>query len=103
MPLAFYLIAIHGSLLVRVLVLHGSCRSVAWASARERHPDDQLGHGNSQCGQRREGVVVSSRHILVAGAGLAGLAAARELEDRGMRATVIDARTRVGGRVMAAS
>lgn len=39
-------------------------------------------------------------HVLVAGAGLAGLAAARELEDRGWRATVIEARTRVGGRVM---
>jgi monoamine oxidase len=41
-----------------------------------------------------------SVHVLVAGAGLAGLAAARELEDRGCRATVIDARARVGGRVM---
>ena len=41
-----------------------------------------------------------SAHILVAGAGLAGLAAARELQDRGLRATVIEARTRVGGRVM---
>lgn len=38
-------------------------------------------------------------HVLVAGAGLAGLAAARELEDRGHRATVIEARKRVGGRV----
>lgn len=38
--------------------------------------------------------------VLVAGAGLAGLAAARELEDRGLRATVIEARARVGGRVM---
>jgi len=38
-------------------------------------------------------------HVLIAGAGLAGLAAARELEDRGLRATVIEARDRVGGRV----
>lgn len=38
--------------------------------------------------------------VLVAGAGLAGLAAARELEDRGLHATVIEARARVGGRVM---
>ena len=38
-------------------------------------------------------------HVLVAGAGLAGLAAARELEDRGHRATVVEARARVGGRV----
>src|SRR5689334_10111489 len=38
-------------------------------------------------------------HVLVAGAGLAGLAAARELEDRGAVTTVIDTRDRVGGRV----
>ena len=39
-------------------------------------------------------------HVVVAGAGLAGLAAARELEDRGLHVTVIEARSRVGGRVM---
>ncbi len=38
-------------------------------------------------------------HILVAGAGLAGLAAARALTVEGARVTVIDARERVGGRV----
>ena len=37
--------------------------------------------------------------VLVAGAGMAGLAAARALEDRGVRVTVVDARDRVGGRV----
>ena len=31
---------------------------------------------------------------------MAGLAAARELEDRGMRATIVEARDRVGGRVV---
>jgi monoamine oxidase len=36
---------------------------------------------------------------MVAGAGLAGLAAARELERRGARVTVVEARDRVGGRV----
>src|SRR3982750_1056236 len=41
-----------------------------------------------------------TQHVLVAGAGLAGLAAARELEARGMAVTVIDARDRVGGRVV---
>ncbi|HEX5071259.1 MAG TPA: NAD(P)/FAD-dependent oxidoreductase [Vicinamibacterales bacterium] len=41
-----------------------------------------------------------SLHILIAGAGMAGLSAARELEDRGMRATIIEARDRVGGRVV---
>jgi monoamine oxidase len=42
---------------------------------------------------------VVSRHVLVIGAGLAGLSAARELEDRGLRVTVAEARDRVGGRV----
>lgn len=38
-------------------------------------------------------------HVVVAGAGLAGLAAARELERRGADVTVVEARERVGGRV----
>ena len=37
--------------------------------------------------------------VVVAGAGLAGLSAARELEKRGAAVTVIEARDRVGGRV----
>ena len=37
--------------------------------------------------------------VLVAGAGLAGLTAARELSTKGARVVVIDARDRVGGRV----
>ena len=45
-----------------------------------------------------------SRHlagtsVIVAGAGLAGLSAARELEARGAAVTVVEARDRVGGRV----
>lgn len=38
-------------------------------------------------------------HVIVAGAGLAGLAAARELEASGARVTIVEARDRVGGRV----
>src|SRR5438477_11862985 len=38
--------------------------------------------------------------VLIAGAGLAGLTAARELTRRGAQVTVIDARPRVGGRVL---
>src|SRR6266498_2669244 len=37
--------------------------------------------------------------VLVAGAGLAGLAAARDLTGFGARVTIVDARDRVGGRV----
>jgi monoamine oxidase len=40
--------------------------------------------------------------VLVAGAGLAGLTAARALSGRGARVTVIDSRDRVGGRVLTA-
>ncbi len=38
--------------------------------------------------------------VLIAGAGLAGLSAARELRKRGAAVTVVDARDRVGGRVL---
>ena len=38
-------------------------------------------------------------HVVIAGAGLAGLAAARDIEAHGGRVTVLEARDRVGGRV----
>jgi polyamine oxidase len=38
-------------------------------------------------------------HVVVVGAGMAGLAAARRLSDRGMRVTVLEARERIGGRI----
>jgi monoamine oxidase len=42
---------------------------------------------------------LSGVSVIVAGAGLAGLSAARELEARGAAVTVVEARGRVGGRV----
>ena len=45
---------------------------------------------------------LSSVSVLVAGAGLAGLAAARDLAAMGARVTVVEARDRVGGRVLTA-
>ena len=45
---------------------------------------------------------LSSVTVLVAGAGLAGLAAARDLSAFGASVTVVDARDRVGGRVLTA-
>jgi len=43
---------------------------------------------------------LSGASVLVAGAGLAGLAAARDLLAMGANVTVVDARDRVGGRVL---
>ena len=43
--------------------------------------------------------VLRGRSVIVIGAGLAGLAAARDLEQHGARVLVIEARDRVGGRV----
>lgn len=45
------------------------------------------------------GQELRGKHVVVAGAGLAGLAAARDLEAHGARVTVLEARDRVGGRV----
>jgi monoamine oxidase len=42
---------------------------------------------------------LAGRSVIVAGAGLAGLSAARSLEARGAAVTVVEARGRVGGRV----
>jgi monoamine oxidase len=48
---------------------------------------------------RTSSPALSGTHVIVAGAGLAGLTAARDLEAAGARVTVVEARHRVGGRV----
>ncbi|WP_328356970.1 FAD-dependent oxidoreductase [Mycobacterium sp. NBC_00419] len=48
------------------------------------------------CGTERPS---SGKHVIVVGAGMAGLAAARELTDAGVRVTVVEARERIGGRM----
>jgi monoamine oxidase len=49
--------------------------------------------------RRRMGGALRNRSVIVIGAGLAGLTAARELEREQARVTVLEARDRVGGRV----
>lgn len=50
-------------------------------------------------GARNDGDMIGSQRILVIGAGLAGLAAARELMRAGHQVIVLEARDRIGGRI----
>ena len=38
--------------------------------------------------------------VIIVGAGAAGLAAARELSHKGLRLTILEARERLGGRIL---
>ena len=44
----------------------------------------------------------TSLHVIVVGAGAAGISAARSLQDTGCRVTILEARDRIGGRVQTA-
>jgi monoamine oxidase len=59
--------------------------------------------GGRLAGAGPDGPAPSERRVVVVGAGFAGLAAARELVAAGYRTTVIEARGRVGGRVLSFS
>ena len=55
------------------------------------------------CGPRSgtgNGLPATESHVIVIGAGLSGLQAARLLESEGLRVTVVESRNRVGGRVL---
>lgn len=59
-----------------------------------------LGGNASACGgESHEGSITGSQRILVSGAGLAGLAAAKELKRAGHQVVVLEARDRIGGRI----
>jgi monoamine oxidase len=62
------------------------------------------GRGNRSAGQLRQGEARSGpRHVLVVGAGVAGLTAAYRLKQAGVEVEVVEASHRVGGRLVSLS
>lgn len=59
-----------------------------------------MGSGTSACGERpNSGAIKRSRRVVVIGAGMAGLAASRELMRAGHQVIVLESRDRIGGRI----
>jgi monoamine oxidase len=66
------------------------------------HPEQAgMTHGAYEEGQRAAEWALSQNHqrVLVVGAGIAGLCAARLLQDHGVDVVVIEGRSRIGGRI----
>lgn len=66
------------------------------------HPDQAgMTHGAYEEGLRAARWCIDQRHrrVVVVGAGIAGLGAARTLYDNGLDVTVVEARDRIGGRI----
>ncbi len=64
-----------------------------------------MGSAHSACGEKSQGYIATSskKRVVVIGAGLSGLAAARELHRQGHEVVVIEARDRIGGRIWTSS
>lgn len=64
-----------------------------------------MGSAHNACGKKSQGYIATSskKRVVVIGAGLSGLAAARELHTQGHEVVVVEARDRIGGRIWTSS
>lgn len=77
----------------------GKIASILQASGQEESEQKEPGHSGQVYPSRMSSRELRGTRVIVAGAGLAGLSAARALESRGADVTVVEAQDRVGGRV----